>query len=158
MARKQSPAAPRDTDIEGFKTVAEHLGDPVVITDARGRCRWANAAFTALCGHRLDDLTGHKPGRLLQGSDTNAETVRRIRRRLKNRQPVREEILNYHADGDPYWVHLSISPIRDCAGTVTHFVAFATEISRRKDREHSDERLIVDLYSAIFEGDRATSS
>ena len=64
-----------------FKTVAERLPDAVVITDAEGRITWTNQAFHDMCGHSRASVLNQKPGSFLQGSDTDQETVARIRSR-----------------------------------------------------------------------------
>jgi signal transduction histidine kinase len=43
--------------------------------------------------------------------------------------------LNYRKDGVPFWLAMSISPIRDAAGKVTHFVGVQTDITERKRLE-----------------------
>jgi PAS domain S-box-containing protein len=93
------------------------------VTDAEGRVEWVNAAFTAMCGHDLTEIKGHKPGRVLQGPETDAAAVARIRAALAAHEPCHETLVNYHKDGSPYRVDVRINPILDEDGAPLQFVA-----------------------------------
>ena len=45
------------------------------------------------------------------------------------------ELKNYTKDGDPYWLDISITPIFDEDGKVTHFTAIERNITDRKQSE-----------------------
>lgn len=95
----------------------------LVVTDAAGRVEWVNAAFTAMCGHDLNEIKGRKPGQVLQGPETDAAAVARIRAALAAREPCHETLVNYHKDGSPYRVDVRINPILDEDGAPLQFVA-----------------------------------
>ena len=109
--------------------------DGIVVTDAQGRVTYANAAFRRLCGYGDDRLLGHDPGHLLQGPGTDPLAVARIRAALAARRPVTEELLNYAADGRPYWVSMRITPVLDGDGAVRRFVAVEREVTTAKALE-----------------------
>ena len=94
-----------------------------VATDPAGLVVWVNPAFTAMCGYTLEELTGRKPGHLLQGPDTDHATVERIRGALRARRACREMLANYHKDGSRYGVEVSIDPVLDDEGQPLWFVA-----------------------------------
>ena len=93
-----------------------------------GLVQWVNPAFTAMCGYTLDELRGKNLGPILQGEKTDRETAARMRRAVKEYQPCRETILNYHKNGEPYWVEIAITPILDDAGTPLWMVAREREL------------------------------
>lgn len=97
--------------------------DAMVVTDADGRVIWVNEAFERLCGRPLADMQGRKPGQVLQGPQTDPTTVERIRRALRERQPCRAELVNYHRDGSRYRVDARICPFLDDEGRPVWFVA-----------------------------------
>lgn len=97
--------------------------DAMVVTDADGRVIWVNDAFERLCGRPLADMQGRKPGQVLQGPQTDPATVERIRRALRERQPCRAELVNYHRDGSQYRVDARICPFLDDEGRPVWFVA-----------------------------------
>lgn len=134
---KDTVAAPTD----GFfaQLVANHCSDSIVITDAAGLTLWTNPAFVDMTGFSLDDMLGKAPGSLLQGKDTNRDTVRRIGRAIRSRQPFRGEILNYTSDGTPYWIDMSIRPIFDDEGNHTHFISVERDITERIELQQQAE-------------------
>ncbi|UXI00247.1 ATP-binding protein [Photobacterium sp. TY1-4] len=117
--------------VKELAQVAECARDAIVITNADGEITWVNGAFEQLTGYRLAELDGQTPGRLLQGQNTDPETVAKIRRSLADNQPVRVEILNYHKRGMPYWVELDISPVFNEQGGVERFIAVQRDVTER---------------------------
>jgi PAS domain S-box-containing protein len=124
--------------------VASNTDNLVVITDREGRTEWVNRAFTLRTGYSLEDMLGRKPGDLLQGADTDPQAVGRIRAGLAEGQSFKAELLNYTRSGEPYWITLQISPIKDSAGRVLRFVSVQTDTTdvRRyqRDLEAAKER------------------
>ena len=112
--------------------VASKTDNIVVITDIEGSITWVNASFTRVTGYTMDEAIGNKPGQMLQGPETDPQTVQRIREAIAKREPIREEILNYTKDGRPYWLDIEIQPIRDEDGNVTHFMAMESDITDDK--------------------------
>ena len=102
-----------------------------VMSGPDGLVQWVNPAFTAMCGYTLEELRGKSLGPILQGKDTDRETVARMRRAVKEHQPCRETILNYHRNGEPYWVEIAITPIRDDSGQPLWLVARERKVEDR---------------------------
>nr|WP_267665782.1 PAS domain-containing protein [Halorubrum yunnanense] len=94
---------------------------------------YANDEFEALTGYG-SEMFG-TDCRFLQGEDTDPETTATLRAAIDEERPVGVDILNYRRNGQKFWNRLTVAPIRDEAGTVTHFVGFQTEITERKIRE-----------------------
>ncbi|HIV72129.1 MAG TPA: EAL domain-containing protein [Candidatus Aquabacterium excrementipullorum] len=150
--------------LQKFRLVVEHTGNMVVITDAQRRIEYVNPAYTLVTGWTLDEVRGCKPGRLLQGPRTKAETVRALSRALDQGEAVCDvELVNYTKQGDEYWVRLNIQPVRDAQGVLTHFVAIQADVTeQRRAREElmaSERRLAEAQYlarMASFECDLVT--
>lgn len=128
------------------RMIAEHVTDAIVITDTEGRVEWVNPSFTTLTGFTLTEAAGKVPGDMLQGDGTDRAEARRIGQHLRDRRPIRSEILNYTKSGAPYWVELDISPVFDQAGQHTHFISVERDITER--------RTMQDEMSQALEGDQ----
>jgi len=124
-----------ERELQKLSMVAARTEDGVVITDARGRIEWANPAFTKITGYDLDTLRGKTPGSILQGPDTDAETVKRIRENLAKKQGFRETILNYRANGESYWVEVEVQPLMDDEGNVVNFMAIERDVTERLEQQ-----------------------
>ncbi|QAU13906.1 PAS domain-containing protein [Halorubrum sp. BOL3-1] len=94
---------------------------------------YLNREFEALTGYG-DGVLGENC-RFLQGPDTSDETRAAIREAIADERPVSVDILNYRANGQKFWNQVTIAPVRDETGTVTHYVGFQTDITDRKIRE-----------------------
>ncbi|GAM65797.1 two-component sensor [Vibrio ishigakensis] len=114
--------------------VAEYAKDAIIITDKHGCVSWTNNAFTQITGYELADVEGKKPGDVLQGRDTEIDTVERLHNAVKNAQQIEVEILNYHKNGTPYWIELAITPIL-VDGELQRFIAVERDITTRKNLE-----------------------
>lgn len=135
----QPPPAVRDHIFERIREIpidilrAFDLRDDegFVMTNADGLIQWVNSEFTSMCGYRLEELKGRKPGHVLQGPATNPTTVETMRQAFWNRRPVTVEVVNYHKNGNPYWVSISMSPVLDETGEPRCYVAIEREIADR---------------------------
>lgn len=99
---------------------------------------WVNPAFERTTGYRSSEVLGRNC-RFLQGPDTDRAAVKRIRDALRAAEPVRETLLNYRADGSPFWNQVSISPVLDGEGTLVNFVGVQSDVTARVDAEHARE-------------------
>ena len=135
LATQRPVASPLPLDLRNrIVTLAasrpQHLKpDGMVMSGPDGLVQWINPAFSAMCGYSLDELRGKKLGPILQGEKTDRATVERIGQEVRQCRPCRETILNYHKNGTPYWVDISITPILDDAGQPLWFVARESELT-----------------------------
>ncbi|MEI8156610.1 MAG: 7TM diverse intracellular signaling domain-containing protein [Burkholderiales bacterium] len=90
-----------------------------------------NDASQKISGYERAELVG-RTCRLLQGPDTDPQTVQRIRTALDAAQPFHGEILNYRKDGTSFWNELSIVPVFDAVGALSQFVGVQRDVSERK--------------------------
>ncbi|MDP3071013.1 MAG: PAS domain S-box protein [Opitutaceae bacterium] len=119
----------------------------------------ANAAFTAITGYGEAEIVG-RDCRFLQGPLTDPRTVEAIRRAQAELVDFSGEILNYRKDGAAFWNDLTISPVCDEAGELTHFIGVTRDITARKQAEAECERLnrrIIDVSRQAGMAEVATS-
>lgn len=135
-------------ELKRLSMVASRTTNGVVITDVNGNTEWVNNAFTKLTGYSLDNLIGKSPGMLLQGAETNHETVERISSKLKNREGFSEELINYTHDGEPYWVHIDCDPLKS-DGKMLGFIAIESDITQRKIAEETLIKRTAELNALL---------
>ena len=122
--------------------VADKTNSSVVIADSQGRIEYVNKGFTRLTGYTSEEAMSRKPGEMLQGRHTDPKTVQRVREHLQLGRAFYEEILNYDKKGEPYWISLSVTPVKDANGALERFVSVQADITSTKLRAlEADSRL-----------------
>ena len=110
---------------------------PMIVTDPNkpdNPIVFANPAFINMTGYGWDELVGRNC-RLLQGPDTDRDTVAEIRRAVEQRQETSVELLNYKKNGAAFWNALFISPVFDAEGRLIYYFASQLDVTRRRDAE-----------------------
>lgn len=111
---------------EGITIADARLPDKPII--------FANVGFERLTGYSSKEVLGRNC-RFLQGPETSSETVTEIRTAVQEGRARTVELLNYRKDGLPFWNRLSITPIRDAGGQVTHFIGVQSDITSLRETE-----------------------
>jgi PAS domain S-box-containing protein len=95
---------------------------------------YASPGFLQLTGYKAEDVIGRNC-RFLQGKDTDPAAVSLVRRAIQAGEPCTVELVNYRKDGTAFWNELSISPVRDSADRLTHFVGVQADVTARRSLE-----------------------
>jgi len=125
--------------------IAEKNINAVVISDVKGQVEWVNSSFEKMSGYSIEELVGKKPGDLLQGQETDPETVEYLRTQISTGQPFACEIINYSKTGEEYWVKIQGQALYNKKGEIVRFFAIEENISSKKLLENQREELVVSL-------------
>lgn len=120
--------------VELLSLVANETDNSVIITDKNECIEYVNPGFTKMSGYTFDEVKGKKPGDILQGPLTDKETKRGIRESLEKGKSSYFEILNYHKNGETYWVSLAINPVTGKDGTVERFISIQANVTETKEQ------------------------
>jgi len=115
-------------------TALEAAANAIVITDAQGTIQWANAAFTKSTGYSLAEILGQNP-RLLKSGQHPRAFYEGMWKTILAGHHWHGELCNRRKDGALYHEEMTIAPVRDHAGQVTHFIAIKQDITERKSLE-----------------------
>jgi PAS domain S-box-containing protein len=102
-------------------------GHTLVVTDLTKSILWASQCFLVMTGYPPLNVVGKTPV-FLQGPATDSITLTRIRQHLNRRLAISTTLLNYRKNGEPYQCHLTIKPLSNDQGEVTHFIAEEYEV------------------------------
>ncbi|MEI6560777.1 MAG: PAS domain S-box protein [Verrucomicrobiota bacterium] len=106
----------------------------IVITDKKGLIQWVNAAFTAVTGYRAAEVIGQNP-RLLKSGKQDPEVYKNLWGTVLAGKVWQGEIMNRRKDGSLYTEDMTITPVKDSQGEVTHFISVKQDITQRKQIE-----------------------
>ncbi len=143
-----------ELQLELIRQAVEETQEGITIADFNQPDRpiiYVNQAFTEITGYHEREVLG-KNCRFLQGSETNQESIEQIRRALSEEAPCRVELLNYRKDGTPFWNQLSLAPLKNSFGHVTHYVGVQMETTEKKMLEQELQSLNANkdkLFSVI---------
>jgi phosphoserine phosphatase RsbU/P len=122
----------------------------ITIADARSPDMpliYVNAGFEHLTGYSAAEVLGRNC-RFLQGNNTDPASAQEIRLAIQEKRECAVDILNYRKNGSRFWNRLSITPIRDDDGQVTHFIGIQSDITGRKDAEEQLKKAKKELEIA----------
>lgn len=137
--------------LAALKRAIESSTTGVVIADTtlpEKPLTYVNPAFEKLTGYSNKYSIG-KNCRFLQGPDTDAKQVDKIRRAINKGIACKTILLNYKKDGTKFWNELSISPI-DENGKVVGFIGIQDDITARVEVEQA-------LVKAKFDAETANN-
>lgn len=114
--------------------VFTHAMEGIVITDAAGRIRLVNPAFTAMTGYTAEEAVGHTPA-LLKSGRQGTDFYEDMWNALTVDGKWQGEIWNRRKNGEVYPEWLSISSVRDERGAIEQYIAIFGDITERKSIE-----------------------
>ncbi|MDX2473036.1 MAG: PAS domain-containing protein, partial [Candidatus Krumholzibacteria bacterium] len=114
----------------------------ITIADARLPNRpliYVNEGFERLTGFSAAEVMGRNC-KFLQGDVADPATVDEMRQAMQEGRECTVEISNRRKDGTQFWNRLSITPVRDESGTVTHFIGIQSDVTARREAEEKLQR------------------
>jgi two-component system, cell cycle sensor histidine kinase and response regulator CckA len=108
----------------------EQSADTVVVTDRQGFIEYVNPAFEALTGYSFEEAFGKTP-RIVRSGEQGPEVYQELWKTILAGNVYRGILVNRKKNGQLYYVEESICPVRDSAGTITHFIANGRDLTDR---------------------------
>jgi PAS domain S-box-containing protein len=97
---------------------------------------YANPAMEKITGYKAEELRGQAVGLLLR-EDTNQPDLRTLLSAMEQGGECRVILRCYRKDCTLFWNELSISPVRDSHGKISHYVGITDDITERKRAEET---------------------
>ncbi len=135
----------REEQLVLLSLIAQKNINAVVICDNQGRIKWVNSSFIKISEYSIEELIGQKPGNLLQGPDSNPETIKYLKAQIKNGEPFNCEIVNYTKSGKKYWIKIQGQALYNKFGEISRFFAIEEDITEKKRMEAHKEELLTSL-------------
>ena len=107
--------------------------DGIAIVDARKAgfpVIYVSKGFENMTGYASAEVMG-KNFRLFQGSDTNQSELVLLRSAMAKGEACIATLRNYRKDGVMYWNELSITPVYDDDGLLSHFISIQKNVSAK---------------------------
>jgi diguanylate cyclase (GGDEF)-like protein/PAS domain S-box-containing protein len=120
-------------DMSLYRRLVDSSPDGVVLVDAQNPERpviYANAGFEALTGYPAAELLGRNL-RFLQAEDREQDGRQRLREAMARGESCRVLLRNYRKDGTVFWNEMSVLPLFDGEGRITHFAGHHRDAGER---------------------------
>jgi diguanylate cyclase (GGDEF)-like protein/PAS domain S-box-containing protein len=130
--------------------LVESSPEGVVLVDAQNpECPviYANRGFESLTGYSAAELLGRNL-RFLQADDREQDGRHRLREALGKGESCRVLLRNYRKDGTVFWNEMTVMPLLDADGKVSHFAGHHRDAG---ERLRIDPRLARDSLSGAHQ-------
>lgn len=110
----------------------EAVDHGVMIAKARGDLPivYVNPAFEQLTGYTADVIL-NRSWRVLHGDEPDQDDLIELKNVLSAGESCKVVLRHYRRDGSRFMNHLSLSPVRDEKGDVSHFIAVMEDATER---------------------------
>ena len=125
-------------------SVLQSADNGLAITGRDGVIQWVNAAFTRLTGYTAAEAVGQNP-RVLKSGHQSPEFFKDLWQTILSGRVWHGELVNKRKDGSLYPEEMTITPVADADGKITHFVAVKQDITARKQAEAAMQKTAADL-------------
>ncbi|MAT95694.1 MAG: hypothetical protein CL608_00890 [Anaerolineaceae bacterium] len=120
-------------DNEIYRALAEQTDDHILITDPDGTILYVNPAFEAVTGYTAKEVLGKTP-RILKSGEHDDAYYEDMWQTMLSGKSFRGMSINRKKDGTCYYEEKTITPIKDAAGQITHFLSTGKDVTAREER------------------------
>jgi len=131
-----------DAAVRRLSNAVEQAADAIYITDRDGLIEYVNPGFEQITGYTRDEAIGQTP-RLLRSGHHDAGHYQDLWKTLLDGRVFHGTMVNRRRNGEIYYAEMTITPILDPAGAVTHFVAVGKDMTDRRVRQEQEMELAL---------------
>jgi PAS domain S-box-containing protein len=150
-------------EIEGYRLrskisllsrAVEQTADSVMITDRHGTIEYVNPAFEAVTGYEVQEAIGKTP-KILKSNLHKKEFYTQLWEQILAGNTFRGTLVNRRKSGDLFLAEQTVSPIKDNAGAITHFVSVLKDVTelRKQQEQQVQLRLAREVQQRFYSGE-----
>ncbi|MDE2481562.1 MAG: PAS domain-containing protein [bacterium] len=94
---------------------------------------YVNDAFTRQTGFSREEAVG-RTLESFRHAMPDDDGMRRVRAAFASGEPTQAEVVSYRKDGSTFWNQVTLHPIRNVGGTVTHWISIERDITQEVAR------------------------
>ena len=141
---KSSRSATRTIPAALYRAAVEQADIAISITDPRANIEYVNPAFTRKTGFTPEDAVGLNQS-ILSNRTTPPDVYKAMWHQITRKQPWSGRLVNSRKDGSKYLADLTITPVLDDDGSISHFLGLhrdVTELHRLECAVRNQKTLI----------------
>ncbi|WP_084285597.1 diguanylate cyclase domain-containing protein [Solirubrobacter soli] len=109
----------------------------VVIADATKAgfpLTYVSPGFEEMTGYSANDMVGRSCS-VLQGPETDSRAIDALRQAVRAGREAYVTLLNYRADGTPFWNEVALAPQRDADGKLVQYLGVQKDVTARREAD-----------------------
>ncbi|MFC1549695.1 PAS domain S-box protein [Candidatus Neomarinimicrobiota bacterium] len=136
-----------EEEIYRLSRAVKQSANSIVITDKQGLIEYVNPSFEKITGYSAKEAIGTNP-RFLKSGETPKEEYATLWDTITSGNDWIGEFHNRKKNGELYWESATISPIKNKAGEIMHFLGIKEDITERKKAVEEREGALMDAERA----------
>jgi PAS domain S-box-containing protein len=131
-------------ELQKLRLAIEQSPVTMVITDLKGNITYASPSFENTTGYSINEVIGRNIN-ILKSGKTDSSVYRKLWSDITEGLSWEGEWINKKKNGEFYWEHISITPVKNENQQAINYLAIKQDISERKKQEE----LILELNSTL---------
>jgi PAS domain S-box-containing protein len=107
----------------------EVCDNAILIVGLDGLVQWTNPAFRALTGYDTAEIIGHNPRELVKSGAQDQAYYQDLWNTVLGGKSWKGELVNRRKNGSLFNEEMTITPVKDAEGVVTHFIVVKQNIT-----------------------------
>lgn len=117
-------------ELSAMSIIAKRTANAVVITDKNKKITWANDSFLKITQYTFEEIVGKIPGQLLQGAESDPETIKQLSNAIAQREPTEVTMINYRKDGSKYFNNIEVIPVLNKNKELLNFISLQRDVTK----------------------------
>jgi nitrogen fixation regulatory protein len=133
-----------------FVKTVEQAPVAISITDRKANILYINQAFTEVTGYQSSEIVGENESRL-SAKSTPPEVYRNLWHTIGQKEVWHGRLINQHKDGRRYLADLTIAPMLDEKGVISHYIGMHRDVTQAHQAEqqvNNQKQLIESVVNA----------
>ncbi|MDP1666657.1 MAG: nitrogen fixation negative regulator NifL [Methylobacter sp.] len=128
-----------------FAETVEQVPIAISITDKKAKILYVNQEFCRVTGYRPEDILGENES-LLSDKHTPKEVYHDLWRTISSKKIWRGTLCNRHKSGQRYLSDLTIAPMLNETGAITHYIGMHRDITQAYESEKKviNQKLLIE--------------
>src|SRR5271170_427059 len=123
-----------DEALRKLRHSVEQMADALIIMGGSGVMEYVNPAFEALTGYSRDEAIG-QPFGIVRSEQYSDEAYEEMWSTVRAGKVFRGIVINRKKNGETLILEKALTPLRDGAGEITHFISTGRDITERRKLE-----------------------
>lgn len=135
-------------------------GSGITIVDARLDdlpIVYVNPEFERITGYSPDEVLG-KNCRFLNRCEQDQPGLETVRQAIRDGEELTVTLRNFRKDGSLFWNELTLSPVFNVQGELTHFVGIQDDVTHRMEEVAERERQLAEVMDDRRDAEDAASA